>query len=137
MHTYEGYSHKDLIKLLGKEDGEWFISGCPIPYSAQLDQWNRKAIIDEKVLKANLKVHKTPDFIAPKIYLNSDDLGIHGIVNQADGKTYDSKSEYYKSIKAKGLVIDDRATAKPSTPKIKDINWEQAVSETIKQTKGV
>jgi hypothetical protein len=137
MYTYEGYSHKDLINLLGEKDGQWFISGCPIPYSAQLDQWNRKTLIDEKVSKANLEVHKTPDFIAPKIYINSDDLGIGGIVNQADGKTYDSKSEYYKSIKAKGLVIDDSPKARPSTPKTKDINWEKAVAETIKQTKGV
>lgn len=137
MYTYEGYSHKDLIELLGEDDGNWFISGCPIAYSAPLEQWLRKEAVDEKVLKAKLEIHKSPDFIAPRIYLNSDDLGINGIVNQADGKKYDSKSEYYKSIKSKGLVIDDTPIAKPSKPKLKEINWEKAVAETIQQTKGV
>lgn len=137
MYTYEGYSHEDLIKLLGEDDGKWFISGCPIPYSAPLEQWNRKVKVDETVKQAKLKVHKTPDFVPPKVYLNSDDLGIKGVFNPADGKTYDSKSCYYKTIKQKGLVINDDPVAKPSKPKQKEINWEKAVAETIQQTKGV
>lgn len=137
MITHEGYSHKDLIKLLGKKDGEWFIAGCPIHKSAPLDQWDRKRRVDAIIHEAKLKIHKSPDFIAPKIYLNSDDLGTKGVFNPADGKKYDSKSEYYKTVKAKGLVINDSATAQLLKPKLKEINWEKAVAETIQQTKGV
>ena len=65
-------------------------------------------------------------------YLNSDNLGIQGVFNPADGKKYDSKSAYYEAVKAKGLVINDSTTVTPSKPKLKEINWEKAVAETIK-----
>jgi hypothetical protein len=37
-------------------------------------------------------------------YVIRDDLGIHGIQSQADGKYYDSKSEYRKSLKRQGYI---------------------------------
>jgi len=68
-------------------------------------------------------------------YLNSDKLGegVKGIFNPADGKTYDSKSAYYNAVKAKGLVIDDSQTPRKPDPKLKPINWEKSVKQTIDQ----
>ena len=31
--------------------------------------------------------------------------GVNGTLNHADGKRYDSKSEYHKAVKAKGCVV--------------------------------
>jgi hypothetical protein len=36
-----------------------------------------------------------------------DDLGVQGILNHADGKMYDSKSAYYKSLKESGHIIHE------------------------------
>jgi len=65
-------------------------------------------------------------------FVNSDNLGTHGVFNPADGKRYDSKSAYYGAVKAAGLVINDSANVTQSKPKLKEINWERAVAETIK-----
>lgn len=132
--TYEGYSHKDLIKLLGKQDAEWFIKGCPIPFRSDYSEWQRHIDVYAKIAKAKLKVHKSDvNYTPPKIYLKSDDLGIKGVFNPADGKKYDSRSAYEAAVKAKGLVImGDDAPTKPSTPKTQTVNWEEAVAETLK-----
>lgn len=69
----------------------------------------------------------------PTHYAGSDDIG--GVLNPADGKTYDSRSAYYSAVKSKGLVIaGDEAPTQRAKPKIKSINWEQAVAETLKTT---
>lgn len=70
-------------------------------------------------------------------YGGSDSLGhgVKGVFNPADGKTYDSKSAYYNAVKAKGLVIDDSSTPRPSAPKLNPINWEKAVKETFSNHK--
>lgn len=71
----------------------------------------------------------------PVHYAGSDDLGTKGVFNPADGKTYDSRSEYYSAVKAKGLAImGDDAPTTPSKPKTKTVNWEKAVAETLKTT---
>ena len=71
----------------------------------------------------------------PTNYGGSDSLGegVRGVFNPADGKTYDSKSEYYKAVKAKGLVIDDSTSVKAPSPKLNPINWEKAVKQSINQ----
>lgn len=78
---------------------------------------------------------RSGDASGPSHYSGSDSLGegVKGVFNPADGKTYDSKSAYYNAIKAKGLVIDDRATPSPSSPKLNPINWEKAVKQSINQ----
>jgi hypothetical protein len=68
------------------------------------------------------------------VHYGSDDLGVNGVFNPADGKKYDSKSEYYKAVKAKGLEVVGDDPVKPSKPKIKPINWEKAVAETLQTT---
>lgn len=71
----------------------------------------------------------------PSHYSSSDNLGegVRGMFNPADGKMYDSKSAYYNSIKAKGLVINDSPELKSSKPKLNPINWEKAVKKSIDQ----
>jgi hypothetical protein len=51
----------------------------------------------------------------------------------ADGRTYDSKSAYYKAVKNKGLqVVGNDMPIQPPKPKPSNINWEKAVAETLK-----
>jgi hypothetical protein len=53
-----------------------------------------------EMLEKQGKRLETPSFIV------SDQLGgINGIVNPADGKRYDSKSNYYRAVKAAGCHI--------------------------------
>lgn len=40
---------------------------------------------------------------APRVV--SDDLGLNGIRNHADGRMYDSKSAYYSAVKAAGCEV--------------------------------
>lgn len=71
----------------------------------------------------------------PTHYAGSDNLGegVQGLFNPADGKKYDSKAEYYNAVKAKGCEVVGDEPIKPSKPKLKEINWEKAVAETLQQ----
>lgn len=74
-------------------------------------------------------------FVSDRIWGNNGD--VNGIKSQADGKYYESKSEYYKSLKSRGLDIvgDDKSYSEPKAPKTKEIDWKQAVGETLQQLK--
>jgi hypothetical protein len=67
----------------------------------------------------------------------SDDLGLRGVMCPVDGKTYDSKSAYYKAVKASGMEIvgNDASVTKPQPKQTHEINWNQAVRESINQLK--
>lgn len=72
----------------------------------------------------------------PSHYAGSDSLGegVKGVFNPADGKTYDSRSEYYKAVKAAGCVImGNNAPKEMAKPKVKNIDWKPAIAETLKQ----
>jgi hypothetical protein len=64
-------------------------------------------------------------------YISDEMIG--GMFCPADGKTYDSKSSYYKAVKSKGMEIVGNDPIKPSQPKLDRINWERAVKESIQQ----
>lgn len=68
-----------------------------------------------------------------KLNVISDDLGIRGVYNHADGKNYDSKSAYHKALKAKGFHIRDDAPgkAKEYSPDRKEIKRD--IAQAIKQ----
>jgi hypothetical protein len=66
------------------------------------------------------------------IHYGKEDLGVSGVLNPVDGKTYDSRSAYEQAVKAKGCVIVGDDHIAPSKPKLKPINWEKAVAETLK-----
>lgn len=71
---------------------------------------------------------------SPTHYAGSDDLGTKGVLNPVDGKRYDSRSAYEKSVKAAGCVImGNDAPTQRATPKVKHIDWKPAIAETLKQ----
>lgn len=51
------------------------------------------------------------DHPAPAIISDTLPGGIHGMLSHADGRIYDSKQAYYKSVRAAGceIVADDRS----------------------------
>lgn len=61
--------------------------------------------------------------------------GVQGIQSQADGKYYDSKSAYYASLKEKGLEVVGDDAPQTHKPKVEEIDWKQAVAETLQQSK--
>lgn len=66
----------------------------------------------------------------------SDDLGVHGIKSMADGKQYDSKSAYYKSLKSQGyeVVAGDSKFKNPTAHRRavdEGINWGKELKKTM------
>jgi hypothetical protein len=53
----------------------------------------------------------------PRPYFISDNLGgINGLRNHADGRDYDSKSEYYRAVKRAGCeVVGNESLSRPAT----------------------
>lgn len=75
------------------------------------------------------------DSVHSPMHYGRDDLGIQGVLNPADGKRYDSKAEYYRAVKDKGLVVvGDDAPKERAEPKLKKIDWHEAVAETLRKT---
>lgn len=86
----------------------------------------RFKVIDGKVVYVGAVLQGASHFAG------SDDLGTKGVFNPADGKMYDSRAKYYNAVKSMGLEIMGNDVPKQSTPKLKPINWEKAVAETLK-----
>lgn len=68
-----------------------------------------------------------------KINVISDDLGLQGIYNHADGKRYDSKSSYHRTLKERGFAIreDSPGKAKEYIPDKREIKSD--IAQAIKQ----
>lgn len=102
----------DIINsgVVSKEDLEWAAS-VRIPFPGSGGIWARKHLIDSAIADAidsGTLQTKAPENIAGRtVYVISDDLkaGVNGLHNPADGKMYDSKSAYYKGVKAAGCVV--------------------------------
>lgn len=134
--------------VISQSELDWFNNNRAISYFADGSVWKKKGLIEAKVEEAIEKEIVKPE---PEInetfettagfYVVSDDIS--PIVSQADGKTYDSKSQYYKSVKEAGLVIvgnDYQQMLKPKTP-YKSSNSElnetkQAVKNAIEEVRG-
>jgi hypothetical protein len=73
----------------------------------------------------------------PRPYIVSDSLP--DIVNHADGKIYDSKSNYYAAVKAAGceVVGNDPAFAEGKVPDTTPRGIEQDISDAYDQVVGV
>lgn len=63
--------------------------------------------------------------------LISDDLGPAGVKCPVDGKTYDSKSQYYAAVKASGHEILGNEKPQAYRPQYKEIDWGNAIKETL------
>jgi hypothetical protein len=68
---------------------------------------------DEWLQKRYADTSRRSDLPTP--YIIGDSLGLHGLLNHADGKRYDSKSAYYGAVKAAGCEIigNEKPTSKP------------------------
>lgn len=68
-------------------------------------------------------------------YVISDDLGTKGVFNPANGKTYDSKSEYGKSVKAAGMeIVGNDAPTTTRTEVRGDFDCRKDIAQAIEQT---
>jgi hypothetical protein len=88
-----------------------------------------------KIINKEISFHSTGK--TKSFNVISDDLGLRGVLCPVDGKTYDSKSAYYKAVKASGMEIvgNDASVTKAQPKQTHDINWNQAVRESINQLK--
>lgn len=132
---------KDVLRVLGAEDGAWFIGGCRIAFSGSTtDDWQRKCRVENAISDAIAKgeiapIPESEIFIAPRISVISDDLGKDGVFNPANGKRYDSKSAYYRAVKDAGCeIMGNDAPTTMATPNAKEIDWRPAVAEALQQT---
>lgn len=75
-----------------------------------------------------------------KVYVISDDLGKDGILNHADGKMYDSKSQYYKAVKEAGCeVLGNDAPRESNAPQYKnhtEKDIQRDIAQSIQQLGG-
>jgi hypothetical protein len=81
----------------------------------------------------------TTVFTAKRIYVASDYMGegVKGLQCMADGKQYDSKSEYYKAVKAAGCEVMGNDAPRTTSTEIKgDFVTHKDVADTIKQLGG-
>lgn len=127
-------------KVISKKDAEW-VTNVRITYPGSADLWGRKYVIDSAICKAisSGKVKKIEQEIAscrsaPNVI--SDDLkaGINGLHNPADGKMYDSKSAYYKGVKAAGcIVMGNDAPAEARKEERGDFDCSKELKEAIQQ----
>ena len=112
--SYLDCEDKELLKVITKDELN-FVLNLPASLGNPPDPeiWYRMNAIGKKIVQAiesgKIKQIHKPE-IRPsraKFYVQSDYVPNGGIKSMADGRTYDSKSRYYKSLKEKGLVIVD------------------------------
>lgn len=92
--------------------------------------------VDERFRVPPKKDH---NFVPPSVRIISDSMGygVRGIKSMADGKQYDSKSEYYKSLKEKGYEVVGNDAPRTQRQDIRgDFTTKQEVAEAIKQLGG-
>lgn len=135
----------DLLaaNVLNEQELAW-LDKLRIPLNDVGDDWNEKRRIDSLVAKAIAdglvkEIQRAPVVRQRAAYVISDDLGTSGVLNHADGKVYDSKSEYYKAVKAAGCVIvgnDAPTDAKGPTHEINERELCHDIKEAIQQLGG-
>lgn len=137
--------HEDLLaaNVLTQDQINW-LSTIRIPYNDSTGLWHEKQSLDrlvDKAIKSGVvkPVEREEVKISPTFQVISDDLGVQGILNHADGKKYDSKSQYYKAVKAAGCVVlgnDAPTTCKEPEYKICEKDLKRDIKEAIDQLGG-
>jgi len=130
--TYLNCEEAELLKIINQEDID-FASNVKIPYGTGAGLWARKHFIDEKINLALAsgvisEIERVAVGYQRAPYQISDYIPSGDVKSMADGKMYDSKSQYYKSLKEKGMVIVDEPQKER---KPKEVDWKQAIAETI------
>jgi len=134
MYNFHLYNQKDIKKLLGK-DFAFYDKG----FIAGKQEWVRLSVIQDKLIAA-INSGKLQKEVVKSEYAKSaggyiSDEMIGGMLCPADGKTYDSKSSYYKAVKAAGCEIVGNDPITPSKPQGEAIDWQRAVYESLQQHK--
>lgn len=140
MYRFKGDYYPILpkhLKNLSKKEQSFIDNNCAIKI---FSSWDLKNQIDKKMLKL-IKSGKVKKNIPTQIReithsIISDDLGLQGIVNPADGKKYDSKSQYYKTIKDSGhhIVGNEKQEDAKDRKQRGDFDCSKELSEAIDQT---
>lgn len=130
--TYCNVDCDQLLSILSQEDID-FATTVRIPYNGGAGLWARKHFIDEKIRQALADgvvqevEREEVGYRHAGFYTQSDYIASGELKSMADGKVYDSKSKYYKSLKEQGMVIVDEP---PKQRKEKSVDWEKALVET-------
>lgn len=129
----------DAVKsnIITQDDADWVIA-LHIPYPGDQAIWGRKYSIDAALTAAVnsgllAKVEPEEVVIQKSSNVISDDLGIKGVLNPADGKTYDSKSSYYQALKDKGCHVVGGEAGKGNRNNEGDHNVKKELHEAIQQ----
>lgn len=80
-----------------------------------------------------------PHYTPPSFRVISDTLGegVQGLLNHANGKKYDSKSEYYKAVKAAGCeIVGNDAPRERKAETRGEFVTAKEIADTIKQLGG-
>lgn len=110
--------------------------GKPLKDMSKEERAQAFASYDAKVREVVEENRKfVPKSRAYRVGIVSDDLGLNGVLNHADGKKYDSKSEYAKAVRAKGcrIVGNDLNNAKYKTPLERGIRGDFNVRPQLKE----
>lgn len=86
-----------------------------------------------QISKENKKFKRTPRKHLKTTTVSHLSDGMDAIRNPADGKIYDSKSAYYKSLKERGLVINDGNYASKKTEAFNEKRFDQAFKQTMEK----
>lgn len=111
IETYMGVKADDLLNGVLTPEEYKFAIYCAFSYNDQSGTWLKLRLIQLKVKEA-IESGKVQTVINSPVkrgkaaYVQSDCMGegVQGIQSMADGKRYDSKSAYRRSLKEKGLV---------------------------------
>lgn len=142
--TYMNVAKADLkkAKVLTADELKW-LEALRIPFTGAGHLWAEKFRLDALVSDAVESGKVKPIYREVKIqrgpHVISDDLGLQGILNPANGKKYDSKSAYYKAVKEAGCVVlgnDAPTKAKGPEARICEKDLKQDIKQAIEQLGG-
>lgn len=137
----------DLVAngVISGDEADW-VTSVRIPYNATGDQWLEKHRIDRLVTKAlsdrvvsevereSVIIQRGPQIVSD--YINGPGGALQ---NQADGKMYDSKSQYYKAVRAAGCEVlgnDAPTVAAPMEAKMCENELKRDIAQAINQLGG-
>jgi hypothetical protein len=143
--SYMNVKSDDLLAVLTQDEIEW-ASTVRIPYISTGDAWYKKHHIDSRIVKAIADgvIQEIPREVVTTQrggHIIGDYIAGPGdaVKSMADGKMYDSKSAYRKSLKAQGMVElgnDAPTTCKEPEYKICEKELKRDISEAIQQLGG-
>lgn len=139
------FDDKEIVKLkvLSKDEYE-YLSNLKIPYQDGGPYWFRLYGLQEKIVEAFKKGkikevnHEPVCETAKKFYVQSDYVAGPGqaIKGHHDGKHYDSKSEYYRSLKASGHMVVEPGMTKEKRETRGDFDCSRELKAAYQEVKA-